>query len=90
LSKDRYLERRGDTEEKLQAVKAKLAAHPKVARPDTDQLLAIADSLNGTPPDDEEWREIVVEMLERVVIGKKVEVHWKALWKPVISFPAAR
>jgi hypothetical protein len=53
-------------------------------------LFAVADSLNGTPPDDGEWREIVAEMVERVVIGKTVEVLWKPLWKPVISLPVAR
>jgi site-specific DNA recombinase len=90
LSKDRYLERREGTQTELEAIKAQLAARPKALRPDTDQLFAIADALNETPPDDQEWREIVAEMVERVVIGKTVEVHWKPLWQPVIATVIAR
>lgn len=86
-SRERFLERREGTQAELEAVKAQLAALPKVVRTDTDQLFAIADSLNGTPPD-EEWREIVVEMVERVVIGETVEVEWKPLWQPVLTIPA--
>lgn len=80
-----YLERREALQVELEAIKAKLAARPMEVRPDTDQLFAIADSLNGTPPNDDEWRRSVAEMVERVVIGKKVEVHWKPLWAPVFT-----
>jgi hypothetical protein len=90
LSKDRYLERREGTQVELEAIKAQLAARPKSVRPDTEQLFAIADALNGTPPNDQEWREIIVEMVDRVVIGSTVEVEWKPMWRPVFAIPAGR
>jgi site-specific DNA recombinase len=84
LSKDRYLERREGTQTELEAIKAQLAARPKAIRPDTDQLFAVADSLNGTPPDDQEWREIIVEMVDRIVIGQRLEVIWREGYHPVL------
>lgn len=84
LSRDRYLERREGTERELEAIKAKLAAHPRVSPTDIEPLFARVDELDGELPNDEEWREIVAEMVERVVIGKKVVVEWKPLWRPVM------
>jgi len=77
------------TQTELEAVKAQLAARARVVRSDTDELLAIADSFNGTPPDDEEWREIVVEMVDRVVIGANIEVQWKPVWRSVFAVEVA-
>ena len=52
-------------------------------RTDLNELFAIADALNGSPLNDDEWREIVPEMVDRVVIGgrKKIEVHLKPTWR---------
>src|SRR4029077_16057981 len=83
LSKARYLDRREGTEAELEAVKAQLAVIPQIARTDTDDLFAFADTLNGAPLNDQEWREIVVEMVDRIVVDGDVEVHWKPLWQPV-------
>lgn len=85
LSKARYLDRREGTEAELEEVKAQLAALPHVARSDPEELFAFADSLNGTAPDDQEWREVVVEVVDRVVIGKSIEVHWKPTWGSLLA-----
>ncbi|HEV8535277.1 MAG TPA: recombinase family protein [Candidatus Limnocylindria bacterium] len=85
LSKARYLERREGTEAELEAVKAQLAVIPQIARSATDDLFAFADSMNGAPLNDQEWREIVVEMVDRIVVDGEVEVHWKPQWQTVFS-----
>ena len=90
LSRARYVERRDALEAEVDEVTAKLVERPNVVAPDADELLSIAESLNGTEPDDLEWRDIVAEMVDRVVIGKKIEVEWKPLWQPVIAVQAGR
>lgn len=87
LSRARYVERRDTLESEAEEVKTKLAERPSFAAPDTKELFSIADGLDATPPDDLEWREIVAEVVERVVIGKTVEVHWKQQWQPVLAIP---
>lgn len=91
LDKSRYLERREGTQIELEAIKAQLTARPKVVRPDTDQLFAIADSLKGTPPDDEEWREIVAEMVERIVIEAGcIHVGWRDPYRSVLTLASRK
>ena len=41
--------------------------------------------LNGIEPDDEEWREIIVELVERVVIKNgDSEVVWREAYRPLL------
>lgn len=85
VSRARYVERRDALETEAEEVQTKLAEAPSFVAPDTEQLFAIADSLDGTPPDDEEWREIVAEMVDRVVIGKRIDVAWREVYRPLLS-----
>lgn len=71
MAKDRYAECREGLQVELNEIKAKLAARPTTVQLDMDGLVDMADCLDGAPPDDREWREIVAEMMERVVIGSR-------------------
>jgi hypothetical protein len=85
-SRDRYLERRERIQTELEAVKAELAAIPQLVRPDTNELFAIADALDGAPQDDHEWRDIISQTVERVVIRKsEVSVEWRDVYGPLLA-----
>lgn len=81
ISRDRYLGRRDGILAELTDVQNKVAALPQTVAPELDGLFAAIDALSGEAPDDDEWREIVAEMVDRVVIGKTVEVRWKPGWE---------
>jgi site-specific DNA recombinase len=86
MSKERYLLRRDRLQIEADEIKAKLAGQLRSVAPDMDELFAIADSLNGEPPDDEEWREIIVEMVERVEIKERnTEVVWREAYRPLLT-----
>jgi len=90
LSRARYVERRDTLETEAQDIKTRLEERPKLIEPDVEGLLTAADSLDGSPLDDQEWRDVVAEVVDRVVIGKKVVVEWKPTWEPVFASPMAR
>jgi hypothetical protein len=55
--------------------------------PDMEQFFALADALEGDPPDDQEWREIIEGLVDKVVIegsgdGRKSQATIKVIWKP--------
>ena len=87
LSRERYLIRRDEITAQLQEIQKDLATRPQLASPDIDQLFALADVLEGEPPDDQEWREIIEAMVDRVVIegavgeGRKTPATVKVVWK---------
>jgi site-specific DNA recombinase len=90
LSRDRYLTRRDEIMAQLEEVRAQLVARRHLALPDMEQIFALADALDGEPPDDQEWREIVEGIVDRVVIegersgsqGRAEQGTVKVVWKP--------
>jgi site-specific DNA recombinase len=85
LSRARYIERRDALENEAREIETKLAERPKLSEIDVDALLKTADSLGGTPPDYEEWREIVHEVVDRIVIGKNIDVTWREPYRPLLT-----
>ena len=78
MSRDRYLDQRGTLEPQIQALEVQLTERPRLALPDIEQFFAMADALEGQPPDNEEWREIVGGMVDRIIIsGHDIRVEWK-------------
>jgi site-specific DNA recombinase len=94
IGKDRYLTRRDEILGQLAEIKEALTVQPKAVNADLDQLLAIANALEGEPPDDQEWRELIEGMVERIIVegtgdGRKVrpsvKVVWKAAYAPLLD-----
>jgi site-specific DNA recombinase len=86
LSRDRYLTRRDEIVSQLADVRAQQAERPHLALPNMEQLFALADALEGEPPDDAEWRHIIEGTLARVVIeGHEIHVEWQEWVKPLFS-----
>jgi DNA invertase Pin-like site-specific DNA recombinase len=93
ISRDRFLSRRDGIMAELGEVKAKLAkTKPKASSVDRDQLFVKfgwtdeeIDRAVVKPIDDEEWREIVVETVERVVIvDGDASVTWLEPYRSVL------
>jgi site-specific DNA recombinase len=90
MSREQYAKLRAEYEPQIKELQAQLAARPRLALPDIDQFFAIADALDGEPPDDQEWRDIVEGMVDRVVIegersgsqGRAEQGTIKVVWKP--------
>ena len=88
LSKDRYLIRRDEIKTQMKEVRGQLPEPTQLVLPDIDQFFALADALEGEPPDDQEWREIVEGMVGRIVVegaegdGRKAPATIKVFWKP--------
>jgi DNA invertase Pin-like site-specific DNA recombinase len=83
IPRERYLVKRDEIMGQLQEVQAQLAAKPHLALPDMDQLFALANALEGEPPDDLEWRDIIEGTVDRIVIeGRNVKVEWKPGYEP--------
>lgn len=83
ISRDRYLSRRNGVLAEIDEVKAMLQAKPAALPPDMERFFAAVDSLNGQRPDDGEWREIITEMVDRVVVGKRLSVVWREAYRPL-------
>lgn len=86
ISRDRFLSRRDGIMAELVEVKTQLAkTRPKASPVDSDKLLATfgwtdedIDMAVRKPIDDEEWREIVCETVERIVVKHHgVAVTWR-------------
>jgi site-specific DNA recombinase len=85
ISKERYLVKRDEILAELASLKPE---RPQAPAPDLDSLFALADALEGEPPDDQEWREIVEALIEKIVIEGKpaeVEVVWRDTFKPLFE-----
>jgi hypothetical protein len=87
IGKDRYLTKRDDILGQMNDIKAATATQPKTVTVDLDQLFAIADTLSVETLDDQAWREIVENMVDRVVIegegdGRKDPAKITVIWKP--------
>jgi site-specific DNA recombinase len=87
IVKDRYRARRDELTSQINELQAQLAAKPRLVLPDLEQFFALADALEGDPPDDQEWREIIEGLVDRVVIegsgdGRKSPPTIKVIWKP--------
>lgn len=51
-----------------------------------DELLGMADALGDTPPDDQEWREIVAEVMDKVVTNETdISVLLRDEYRPLLS-----
>jgi site-specific DNA recombinase len=86
IPKKRYRVRRDEIASQVKELQAQLAARPNLALPDLDGLFALADALADQPPDDEEWRQIIVGTVERIVIsGRDIVVEWKPSFKPLLE-----
>lgn len=85
ISRERFLSRRDAIVSELAELKAKLADRPKTPTMDPEQVFALADALTGTPLDDEEWREIITEMVDRVVVGNRVSVVWREEYRSLLT-----
>ena len=87
IGKDRYLAKRDDIMGQMADIKSAMAAQPKTATVDLDQLFAIAGALGVDTLDDQAWREIVENMVDRVTIegegdGRKTPPKITVGWKP--------
>jgi site-specific DNA recombinase len=94
ISKARYLPKRDEIVEQITAIRAVENSQPKTVTVDLDQLFAIADTLNVDTLDEESWREIVSNMVDKVVIegeggGRdnpaKITVEWKPEYMPLVA-----
>lgn len=95
IRKDRYIAKRDEILGQLEEIKAHLSDIPKAAAPDIDNLIAIAETIAVGDLDDQAWREIVENMVDRIVIegtggdGRKapatVRVEWKAEYAGLIG-----
>jgi len=87
IPQDHYLKHRKQVEEELADVEEKLSKAPKpAAAPDMEAFFAMADILEGQPPDDQEWREIIEGMVERIVIEERdIRVVWKDAFQPLMQ-----
>jgi site-specific DNA recombinase len=86
IAKDRYRARRDELAGQIKELQAQLATRPHMALPDVDQLFALADALEGEPPDDQEWREIIEGMVDRIIIeGRNIRVVWKDAFQPLME-----
>ena len=85
LSRARYIERRDAYESEADELRSQLAERPRPAQLDLDVLFKTADALDGTPLDDHEWREMVAELVERIVIHDRehIEVVWREQYRNV-------
>jgi site-specific DNA recombinase len=86
IVRERYLVNRDAILPRLKELQAQLAARPHLALPDMEQFFAMADALEGQPPDDQEWREIIEGMVDRIVIeGRDIKVVWKEAFAPLLG-----
>jgi hypothetical protein len=56
--------------------------------PDIDLLFVIADALEGEPPDDTEWRDILTGLVDKIIVEGKpatVRVIWKESFAPLFE-----
>jgi site-specific DNA recombinase len=99
LSRDRYLTRRDEILDQLEEIKGQLAERPTSIAPDLKQLFAIADAITVETLDDEAWRDIVEEMIDRIIIagtgdGRKspsiIKVVWKPAYEPLFTMVTER
>jgi hypothetical protein len=91
MSREQYAKLRAEYEPQIKELQAQLAARPHLALPDMEQFFAIADALEGVPPDDGEWREIIEGVLDRVVIeGHAIRVVWQEWFKPLLALGTER
>ena len=88
LSKDRYLTRREAFQAEFDEIDQSMATMPKVALPDMDRVFEIADRITPSDMDDQAWRAVIEEVVERIVIeGRDVKVKWKPQWESVLAMP---
>ena len=88
LSRDRYLVRRDEITAQLEELRAQFPEPPRLVLLDTNLVFAFADALEGEPPDDQEWREIIEGLVDRIVIegaegdGRKAPATINVVCKP--------
>lgn len=68
MPRARYLHRREGLQTELKEIKSKLAARPRAVPLDMNRLFQLPGELDGAKPDDGEWREIVTDSVERIVV----------------------
>ena len=100
ISRDRYIPKRDEILAQLVEVNANLASVPKVVAPNIDGLIAIAETIAVEDLDDQAWREIVEDMVEKIVVSSgegddpkapaKVRVVWKPEYETLIRQSAER
>jgi hypothetical protein len=85
MPRARFIQRRDEVLPQIAEIRAQLGARPHLPMPDPEQFFVMADALAGEPPDDEEWREIIEGLVDRILIekvggdshGAKVTILWK-------------
>jgi DNA invertase Pin-like site-specific DNA recombinase len=86
IPRDRYRAKRDELALEIKELQAQLAAHPPLAIPNMEELFAVADALEGQPLDDTEWRHLIVNTLDRIVIdGRDIQVIWKPEFEPLVA-----
>jgi hypothetical protein len=100
FSRDRYGAKRDEYTQKIAQLcesneADEASEQAQVTAPDIDQLVAMAESLEGQPPDTREWREIVVGVVDKITTGPTVgtgrkarasiEVAWKDDFKVLLD-----
>jgi site-specific DNA recombinase len=86
MTREQYAKLRAEYEPQIEDLQAQLAARPHLVVPDMEAFFAIADALEGEPPDDQEWRDIIEGMVEKVIIeGHDIRVVWKDAFQPLMQ-----
>jgi site-specific DNA recombinase len=86
IPRDRYRARRDELTSQIKGLQRQLAERPHLALPDLEQFFALADALEGEPPDDHEWRHIIAGVLDRITIeGHDIHVEWKEWFKGLLE-----
>ena len=95
LNKERYKPRRDEILLQLEQINETLAAQPIIPTPDLTPVFTLAESISIEDLDAESWREIVENMVDRIVIEgtggddrkipATVRVQWKAEYAGLIG-----
>jgi site-specific DNA recombinase len=78
MSRARYIERRDALQAETGEVATKLVERPTAADIDLEALTKAAEALDDVDLDDQEWRDIVSEVTDRIVIKDR---HVRVLWR---------
>jgi hypothetical protein len=86
MSKARYLARLEETRSDLDELNATLADRTEAPQTDMQQLFDLVVRLAAAPPDEEELREIVSGVVDRILVtDRRVEVVWQEAYRPLFT-----
>ena len=86
IHRERYRSRRDEFVSQIEELRKELATHIRPVLPDVERLFSLADALEGEPPDDTEWRQIIMGVVERIEMHERdIRVHWKPEFEPLMG-----